>query len=284
MKELERQVRALSTPETTLKTSAPSTARDDTIFQVESPVESTHQSTEASFPHQSPISNGRPGSSVGMSPGPSHSHHQTNTSKEVAGVNRHTKNVEFYGSSSSMSLLRRVSMHDRSSPGGDDDEAPLVSHLHNPSFPSSSRSPSRLKIPTTNSLSYYQRCRKFIDHFFGSLHYVHPILDKLSFLERCEELWSGNGDDSQQKRSFMALYYSLLSLGALVGPRDEEVVDGKGNMEWSRKFFEEARALCGELSMTTDLEMVQCFFFMVSLFSLQSEMSKADETGKNLSE
>ena len=61
----------------------------------------------------------------------------------------------------------------------------------------------------------------------------------------------------------MALYYSLLSLGALVGPRDEETSRTVSNLDCSRSLFNKARALCSELNMTTDLEMVQCFLFMV---------------------
>ena len=61
----------------------------------------------------------------------------------------------------------------------------------------------------------------------------------------------------------MALYYSLLSLGALVGWKDEESFPDLSNLEWSQILFDKARSLCSELSMTTDLQMCQCFFFMV---------------------
>lgn len=194
--------------------------------------------------------------------------------KEVTGVNRHTNNVEFYGSSSSMALLSRVreNEHITTVPQDtDEEESSLVSQLYNPGFlPSPSETENRLDPPLNNTRWYGHQCRSFIHAFFGSIHYIHPILDKSIFLARCEELLNGN--PSSQGRSFTALYYSLLSLGALVGPRDEEVVDGLGNLEWSRRFFDKARILCGELSMTTDLEMVQCYFFMVGLFSPNSSI------------
>lgn len=189
----------------------------------------------------------------------------TTAAKEVNAVNRHTKSVEFYGSSSSMSLLSRVQANEKSTAQlqeVEEDGASLVSQLHNPSFFSSP--PVTENHSEIQGNSSPQQCRTFLNAFFGSIHYIHPILDKNSFLTRCEELWSGSSPS--QGRSFMALYYSLLSLGALVGPRDEEYSANSGtslNLEWSRKFFDKARALCCELSMTTDLEMVQCFFFMV---------------------
>jgi hypothetical protein len=185
--------------------------------------------------------------------------HEVGPAKEVSVVNRHTKNVEFYGSSSSMSLLSRV--QENQSQDVDENESSLVSQLHNPSFfspPPAIESP--LDVPANNTTSYIHQCRAFLNGFFGSIHYIHPIIDKVSFLARCEDLWSNRS--SSPGRSFMALYYSLLSLGALVGPRDEEG-GPVSNIEWSRKFFDKSRTLCSELSMTTDLEMVQCFFFMV---------------------
>ena len=193
-----------------------------------------------------------------------YSHSPTGASKELTGINRHTRNVEFYGSSSSMALLSRVQKTGDSTVvlrDTDEEEGSLVSTLHNPVFSPASTATSRLEIPANDAAAYYQQCRRCVDGFFGSIHYIHPILDKDLFIERCENLWFGN--PCTQGQSFKALYYSLLSLGALVGVRDDESSGSIGNLEWSRKFFDEARTLSGGLSMTTDLEMVQCFFFMV---------------------
>jgi hypothetical protein len=209
-----------------------------------------------------------PNTPLGLGTGLSNQHSQflnPTRSKEVTGVNRHTKNVEFYGSSSSMALLSRVreNEHNNSSPlEPDEDEGSLVSQLHNPAFATSPpEGHSQTQPALENTVLYHHQCRTFLNGYFSTIHYIHPILDKSFFLGRCEDIWSGNSH--LQSRSFMALYYSLLSLGALVGSREEEATNGMGNLEWSRKFFEKARVLCSELSMTTDLEMVQCFFFMV---------------------
>ena len=61
---------------------------------------------------------------------------QSSTSKEVSGVNRHTRNVEFYGSSSSVVLLSRArkAADVEGDLDGIEDEEELVSSLHNPAF------------------------------------------------------------------------------------------------------------------------------------------------------
>ena len=252
MRQLERQVKALSDPQTLSHKAgprSPSICQDDIL---------PHFGVDNHSPQ------GHRFSAAGLKDGSTPSE-ETSKAKEVTGVNRHTKNVEFYGSSSSMALLSRVRENEYISAlpqDLDEDEGSLVSQLYNPAFfPSPIDADSRLEVPLNQTNRYHQQCRTFLSFFFGSIHYIHPILDKSLFLARCEDLLSGN--PSSQSRTFTALFYSLLSLGALVGPRDEELVDNMGNLEWSRKFFDKARTLCGELSMATDLEMVQCYFFMV---------------------
>ncbi|KAJ0158626.1 Uncharacterized protein CTA2_11183, partial [Colletotrichum tanaceti] len=114
---------------------------------------------------------------------------------------------------------------------------------------------------STRPATHYPQCRHFLQSFFSGIHYVHPILDRKPFLDRCEELWARPGD-AREPSSFVALYYSILSLGALVGVREGEPVDGVGNLQWSRRFFDEAKRRCDQLGMAADLEMVQCYFFL----------------------
>ncbi|WQF89904.1 hypothetical protein CDEST_14918 [Colletotrichum destructivum] len=215
--------------------------------------------------------------------------------QEISGVNRHTRNVEFYGSSSSVALLSHVQRT------GDDDEpvvspdlgsdaGTLLSNLHNPAFSSPSaadQAQTQTQTPggassstavaaanaayttaearsSTRPTTHYPQCRHFLQSFFSSIHYVHPILDRKLFFDRCEELWARPGD-IREPSSFVALYYSILSLGALVGVREDEPVDGVGNLQWSRRFFDEAKRRCDQLGMVTDLEMVQCYFFLAKV-------------------
>ncbi|KAJ6167297.1 hypothetical protein N7497_000140 [Penicillium chrysogenum] len=185
--------------------------------------------------------------------------------QEVSGVNSHTRGVEFSGSSSSVALLSHVQ---RTGDEPEGDVSSLLSTLHNPAFspadPQTARESHR-EIDYPASSNWFPQCRGFLEAFFTTIHYVHPILDKHIFLQRCESLWSGNEADGQQLSSFTALYLSVLSLGALVGTRDDEPIDGIDNMQWSRKFFEKAKSCCNQIGMVTDLEMTQCYFILAKV-------------------
>jgi len=65
--------------------------------------------------------------------------------------------------------------------------------------------------------------------------------------------------------SFAALCYSVLSLGVLVGEREGPLLDNLTHIQWSRRLFAESKAVAQGLSIVTDLNMAQCFFFLVSL-------------------
>ncbi|KAG7151694.1 putative transcriptional regulatory protein C3C7.04 like [Verticillium longisporum] len=89
------------------------------------------------------------------------------------------------------------------------------------------------------------------------------------FLQRCERLWTGA--EGTRVTSFAAICYSVLALGALVGVRPDEPLEGLTNLQWSRKFFDQAKTYCNQLGMVTDLEMVQCYFFLAKV--CQNELS-----------
>lgn len=229
-------------------------------------------------------SQGSPGTDVGFPSSPIRSKPGAAAGQEVTAINMHTRNVEFYGSSSSLALLSQIhrsgdqhpSDADTGSDGHSESDAAaavLLSNLHNPAFsppevqagmkPVSPQAGLERQASITGS-THYRQCSVFLHNFFSTIHYIHPILDKTYFLERCEILWSGDENAIAQIASFVPLYYSVLSLGALVGYRDAEPVGGISNQEWSRKFFNEARQRFTSLEIVTDLEMVQCYFFLVN--------------------
>ncbi|KAK8024710.1 polyketide synthase [Apiospora arundinis] len=184
--------------------------------------------------------------------------------QEVSGVNRHTSDVEFYGSSSSVALLSQV-QHTGQRPRDDDDAGYLVSSLHNTTFPTSSTYV-RADAPEVEFACprYYPQCRGFLESYFTTLHYIYPILDKRDFMQSCETLWS-TANNTNVCSSFTALYYSVLSLGAIIGLREDEPVQGLTNLQWCRKFFDMARVCCNQLGLVTDLFMVQCYFIMAKI-------------------
>lgn len=184
--------------------------------------------------------------------------------QEVSGVNHHTRDVEYYGSSSTVALLSHVQ---RTGEELNSDSEGLLTSLHNSAFHSTESQQANERRSDSGQSSHYPQCRGFLENFFSTIHYIHPILEKRPFLERCETLWSGKEAVDGKPSSFSALYYSILSLGAIVGVRDDEPVDGIDNLQWSRRFFDKARRRCTQIGMVTDLEMVQSYFFLV-LFSL----------------
>lgn len=162
----------------------------------------------------------------------------------------------------------------------------IMSDLHNPAFSPASReldqrhqrhSPGRATPAGPNQATAtsshgrivllrkdHPQCRVFSINYFASIHHIHPILCKSIFLARCDETMQRGTEASSTVTSFDALYYAVLSLGALVGPREEEPLEGRSNLEWSRLFFQEAVRCRHELDMVTDLAMVQCYFILVS--------------------
>lgn len=226
-----------------------------------SPGSSLHPNEQRSDVTPSYVDLQRQDSSVADADSPASARSRQTAGQEVSGINRHTRNVEFYGSSSSVALLSHVQR------AGDEpvvsteetDAGALVSNLHNPAF-----SPSRGNV-LSGHVTHHPQCQGFLASFFTSIHYVHPILDRGEFFARCEKLWTGE-DAALETSSFAALYYSILSLGALVRPKDEELLEGTDNLQWSRKFFDESINRCNRLGMVTDLDMVQCYFVLVSIY------------------
>ena len=208
---------------------------------------------------------------VGATPQTKISNSTRNTDEEeISEPNGHTDGIEFYGSSSSFTLLSRVQRFgQRRCETGN--STGLVSSLHNSTFqttPTASHGDG-LDIGSRHA-DYYPQCRNFIESFFSTIHYIHPILDKQDFLRRCETLWSpiAGAAEPQPLPSFVALYFSILSVGAIVGIRDEDRIDNMSNLQWSRKFFDIAWTCCHQLGLVTSLEMVQCFFMMVCVHGI----------------
>lgn len=186
-------------------------------------------------------------------------------------TNAHTNSIEYYGSASSVAFLRRAQSEyegqNKALESGKS-KLSLVSMLHNTAF--SPLSPVEPLLSSNKTLDqdrfYFRVSAKFIEGYFENIHYIQPILDRDEFTTRCEDLWFG--ESQKQGASFHALYYSILSLGALVRVWEGEQLCGLDRFEWSRLLFNEARMVINRLGVTTDLEMVQCLFIVVRMASL----------------
>lgn len=188
---------------------------------------------------------------------------------DLTDTNLHTNNIEFYGGSSSIAFLRQVQSNcdDKTkAPDSGESRASLVSMLHNTDFSpiSNPHCSATQEIGQVDQDRFYFRVsRKFMEGYFESIHYIQPLLEREEFTARCESLWFGEAQN--QPSTFHALYYSVLSLGALVRAWDEGPLYGLTRFQWSRRLFEEARLVLNKLGTATDLEMVQCLFLMVRL-------------------
>jgi hypothetical protein len=187
---------------------------------------------------------------------------------EITDLNQHTNTVEFHGCSSSAAILSQVQKDcgDIETPYTLETETQalsLVSVLHNPGFSPQPTAGTGAFDPADN---HYCQDQAFIfmESYFDTLHYIHPIIDKENFTIRAKELWLGSSSNS----SFVPLYYSLLSLGALVRIWDDHQLLGMTRFEWSRKLFQQAQQHLDEVKFSNDLDTVQCLFLMVNSLHL----------------
>ncbi|GAB7346321.1 hypothetical protein MBLNU457_5039t1 [Dothideomycetes sp. NU457] len=191
---------------------------------------------------------------------------------EVNDVNTHTRSTEFHGPTSSMSFLSALQPQ-QSSPAYSGhsnanvsiNKPSIVSDFHNNAFsPSHQESNSNSKVLSLEDERYHFRhAHLFLDGYFQNLHFIHPFLNRTAFLARCEDLWFGRSE--RQPKSFVALYYSVMSLGALVREWDRQELDGLGRFEWSRKLYQDALCLVEALRNRTDVDVVQCCIMMAKV-------------------
>jgi hypothetical protein len=193
-------------------------------------------------------------------------------SGELDCVNEHTHGVEYHGDTSSFAFLGRVQKEYQDNVEPQSENASIVSKarfpsilasLHNVGFSSAlagTQTEEGRDIDTSNF--YFRESRPFLEGFFDNIYYIHPVIDKEHFLIRCEDLWAGHPE--KQSRPFLALYFGVLSVGALGRIWDEETISGLGRLEWSRKLFRIAqKCLLGSGIMSSSIEAVQALIMMV---------------------
>lgn len=188
--------------------------------------------------------------------------------RDVIDTNRFTKNVEFYGSASSVAFLRHVETLSECHPASALPSASghsLASLLHNTEFePNTCQGGPGINGGTKLSSDrfYFRMAPRFLDACFRNIHYIQPIFEEDVFLARCEDLWFNKA--TKQPLSFVALYYATLSLGSLVMTLEDSTISGQDRFIWSRKLCNDALPILKGLWSATDLEMVQCFYMMAS--------------------
>lgn len=184
---------------------------------------------------------------------------------EVSEINPHTLNTEFHGPTSSLAFLAAVQQHPHDDAAQPRRQAQsLVSAFHNDSFsPEFTRSRTAEESPASSSRYHFRQSRFFLDGYFQNLHFIHPIIDKTLFLSKCEGLWFGRSDN--QPLSFVALYYAVMSLGAIIQEWDEEAIDGVGRFDWAKKMYNFASDALESTPGHNDLHTVQACIIMAKV-------------------
>jgi hypothetical protein len=137
---------------------------------------------------------------------------------EIIELNHYTNGIEFYGSTSSAAIIGHLKKahqpKDQEERCSRSANYSLVSTLHNLHFsPSSIAGPEqRLSIKQQNY--YFDQAHVFMNGYFENIHFIHPFIDKEDFLLCVNDLWFNRSRAPEP--SFVALYLSILSLGALV--------------------------------------------------------------------
>ncbi|KAK0106311.1 hypothetical protein ONS96_003949 [Cadophora gregata f. sp. sojae] len=204
---------------------------------------------------------------------------------EGSEINNYTQGIEFHGSTSSMAFLRCLhrrsqrqptleALQDPSTASINDPKGSngtsFISALHNPGFSSQSPVSPEDTAPRDRPL-LSRHTHIFIQGYFESLHVVTPVIDKEDFYMRAQSLWRDGDSSVEEDSSFMALYFAVQALGALVRVWDEDLLDGMGRFEWSRKLFGEAQRYLNVRQFSNDLDTVRCLLLMAKI--CQNELS-----------
>lgn len=154
--------------------------------------------------------------------------------------------------------------------------------------------------------------RECVRLYFENLHCVHPVLDRASFLTRCEKhAWfSGEHDVTilmprlkREEKRFFALFSIVLAIGAVTAEDTSLLTDdrtfkflqdqGADNafaddppyppIRLGHVYFEKAKTLLDDAFESTSFETAQTLFLMVRIVQLHSLYANANLAGCILS-
>jgi hypothetical protein len=159
-------------------------------------------------------------------------------------INNETHGVEYYGGSSSVAILDRLYKRARRQSSNRHQTSAshkpsVVNLLHNPEFHELSptavhNSPDGLPNPA-EPISSRLIEGGFLTAFFDTLHFMHPVIDKNEFLEKCDK----GAIDAEN--DFAALYYACLALAAITSPEKDPKLAGYPPIQWANLYVDRAK-------------------------------------------
>ena len=155
-------------------------------------------------------------------------------------INVHTTGQEFYGPSGILTFLSRLrskahragitpSPNSNLITDGENRRSSLslVSYMHSPDHHESNSSLDQ-PLPVAPSASDIAIEKECIRLYFQNLHFIHPVLDKSDFWQRCEKnVWltrpSSSVSRSFDDRTFGPLYDAVVAVGAITAAEDDQI-------------------------------------------------------------
>jgi hypothetical protein len=196
------------------------------------------------------------------------------TQQEIMDINGATGAFEFHGPISAVSFLERLMKLKTSDtdakkhnmPPNSQEPRQAVNEFQNGSI-SRQRESMQNSDETLDEDYYPMHAFLFIDSYFKSIHYSYPIIDQEVFLKMAHKLWTGKGQ--MVGDSWRALYFAVLSLGALTRVWTEPSISGMNRYEWTRLLFSKSENFMGLPGNKTNLIPVQAAIILAQVCQYQ---------------
>jgi hypothetical protein len=160
-------------------------------------------------------------------------------------VNNETHGVEYYGDSGSLAILDRLykrareqSAANRQKTSSASTKPSVVNLLHNPDFEYSPTAPHTSPdglVHQSEPISSRLIEGGFLNAFFDTLHYIHPVIDKNQFIEKCDK------GAVETENDFAALYYACLALASITSPEKDPKLSGYSPIQWANMYVDRAK-------------------------------------------
>lgn len=198
---------------------------------------------------------------------------------ELTYMHRATLTFEFHGQTSSLAFLERLmKIKESNSDTGlgsntTDPNGPIIHEFQNDALSIQRGSP----LATDDNVENYypHHAILFIDSYFKTLHYIYPIIDQAVFMEQSYLLWTGRNKNHKRPilQGFRALYFAVLSLGALTRSWTEDSIGGMDKHAWSSMLFEKAETLIGRPGSLFNLQGVQTLIILAQVCQQQMNLN-----------